>query len=303
MNIYAISWVMSSYVDSYVKALFAQNSGLKLKAFIFPQVKVPMLEGVKIYTPHTAPIDPTGIYVDFSIDQKLSSDMLSWSKLHGISIISLQEWLALLCRQSEVGPALEFERYALHVLQKVHVPEEVIAVVEPQSRKLFRETLQRWQQLDLRALHNVSACTSEGFLLSTIEKITLELTAGIVDVYSFGEDPIFVQLSKVHFSLREMNLLRVMDNGKAVGCLKGRSDDCLRASVHFTCSSRLLDCNSDMQSQAFVVVHLERGLIDAEKALNWALQIPHTWRKIEFAQISSRLGDAFLICRFENLDV
>lgn len=301
MNIYAVSWTMSSYLDFHVKALLAQNPELRILGFIFPEIRVPTLEGVPIYDFSNMPVSPDSVYVDFSFAQVLSEQAKQWSQENAIPILSLSAWLnSIAVRSERVEPPVRLDGIPLNFIRDVSIPLNLIEQVNAPSRQVLHEILNAYNTLDFRAIHaKVEAVTIEGYVQSVIQDFNKCMRGGCIEVYSLGFDEIAVQLSKVHFSFREMQHLRIHGDDNFIYELAGRQKNAERVSVHFAKSSYLIAAEPNFEKEAYLLIQLERGLIDAENILRWLQALGGSLQSMTFAQLSSRLSDAFIVCHIQ----
>jgi hypothetical protein len=299
MKIYAISWVMASYIDSYIKQIFSCNPCLSIQAFVFPSVKVPSLENIPISTFSTLQVDPDAFYVDFSFDQTLSDEATSWSNINSIKIYSLQEWLFLIAKNSVGSSSILIGSNNIRDFQEVIVSESLLNLIEPYTRYDLKNLLQSFHSLDFRSLHYKDVQTPEGFLRKSIENIAENLDAGIVKVYSYWNDEIFIDLAKIYFSIIEIEELHIFKYDNLIYSVCGRACKSSPSSVIFINSSIFtLEHLSNMQGQIYLIILLDNGLFDLESVLTSLAKIHTKQRLIMFNNISSKISDSFLVCNF-----
>jgi len=299
MKIYAIQWVMSSYIDSHLKELFANNSQLKILGFIFPEVKIPQLYDAPIYDISTAPIDNEAIYVDFSFTQMLDSTTTHWSLNSDIKIYSIREFMTLLYSLSKVpNQAYYINGTSLYSIRNVSFSSELLVNIEILSLRKLLNILNIYQNLDFRSLHKiVEIQTIEGFVLNIIKDFNRKIIGGIINVYLNGFDIVAAQLSKVHFAFREIQKLNIYLEGENIYEITGRDQNPRLVSVNFVSASKILEIEKTLSPEAYILVHLEDGLLDMESILLWIHKLKYQVKKIEFVQVSSKLSDAFLSCQ------
>lgn len=299
MKIYAVSWVMASYVDSHLKKLFAENPELKISGFIFPVAKVSDLAGIPVYDASTAPIDPEAVYVDFSFRQELDPAAQLWSHEAGLKIYSIRDFLDLLYSFSNSSRhSLLLEGIPLRLIRDVRVSSEQLKIVSIPSIYHLIKVLNAYRDLNFRSLHRISEVqTLEGYALKIIQDFNQNIRGGVIAVYVMGFDNVAAQLSKIHFSLREMKQLTIKTEGKDIYQLAGRDKNFGNVSVHFLSSARIFDVEEDLEDESFLLIRLDDGLLNIESTLRWIQNLKYSVKKIEFAQISSRLSDAFISCQ------
>jgi hypothetical protein len=139
--------------------------------------------------------------------------------------------------------------------------------------------------------------TLEGYVLKIIQDFNQNIRGGVITVSVMGFDNVAIQLSKIHFSLREMQQLTIKSEGKDIYQLAGRDKNFGNVSVHFLSSAQIFDVEENLEDESFLLIRLDNGLLNIESILRWIQNLKYSVKKIEFAQISSRLSDAFLSCQ------
>ena len=299
MKIYAISWVMASYLDSYIKQIFACNPFLSIQAFVFPSVKVPSLENIPITTFSNLQFDPDAFYVDFSFDQILSDEAKSWSKINSIKIYTLQEWLFLIAKESSGSKSVLIGTNNIRDFQQVTLPEALLNLIEPYSRHTLKNLFQSFHCLDFRSLHYRDVQTPEGFLRECIENMAVNSDAGIIKVHSFLSDEFVIDLSKIYFSIIEIQKLEIFKDHELIYSIDGRTHNSSIFTVIFINSSSLIfDHFKNLQGQVQFIIHLDNGLFDLVYVMAILADLRTQHSTIKFNQISSKISDSYLLCNF-----
>ena len=299
MKIYAISWVMTSHIDSYVKQIFAFNPILSIQAFVFPSVKVPSLENTPISSFSNLKYEPDAFYVDFSFHQTLSDEAKTWASKYSIKIYALQEWLFFIAKESFGPKSVFIGTHNIRDFKEFTVSESLMNLIEPRSRCTLKNVLQSFRNLDFRSLHYGDVQTPEGFLRESIENIAESIDSGIVKFCSFCDDEIVIDLAKTYFSIIEIHKLELFKFNELVYSVDGRTHNSSTSTVIvINGSSSIYDCLKNLQGQVYLIVHLDNGLFDLPVVMTTLADLPTLHKVIKFNQISSRVSDAYLVCNF-----
>jgi len=299
MKIYAISWVMASYIDSYIKQIFADNSFLFIQAFVFPSAKVNSLENIPIATFSSLQVDPNAYYVDFSFNQILSDEAKLWANINSVKIFSLQEWLFSLAEVSICTKPVLIGSHNIRDFQEVRISEDLLNLIEPHSRHNLKNILQSFYNLDFRSLHYRDVQTPEGFLRESIEDIAVNSTAGVIKVHSFLSDEFVIDLSKIYFSIIEIQKLDIYRNYELVYSIDGRTQNPTAAiAIFINASSLTADHLAHLKGRVHLIVHLDNGIFDLCSVMIIVAGLRTLHSVVKFKQISSRVIDSYLLCDF-----
>jgi hypothetical protein len=301
MNIYAISWVMASHIDSHVKALFSQNSHLTIKGFVFPTVKVPKLYGVPIYSYDNFIFDTSAVYVDFSFDQNIDNPQKNLLIEKGVHLIGINEWLNLLASESHCEHPFLLDGLQLTEIKNIFIDKNLLSLIEPISRQLLTKLLLNFRSLELRSLHQLNVQTYESFIYESASKIASTIFGGDIQVFNYTSDDFISDISKVCFGLEEFRTLRIYQNQNLQYSINGRDKGSSNTTIAFTSSNDLsINIKSIDSDNFYVVILLNRGLLDIQNSLDFLTKFDPLFFDIKFYQISSKINDAYLVCQFSN---
>jgi hypothetical protein len=301
MNIYAISWVMASHIDSHIKALFAQNSCLKINGFIFPIVKVDQLCGIKIYSYENFIYDSDAIYVDFSFGQSISASQKELLIKRGVNIIGINEWLNILADDTDVKNPILLDGIPLSDLKNIFIDNNTIALIEPISRQLLIKLLLNFHNLDMRLLHEIKVQTYENFIYESVFQLASDISGGDIRIFNYTNDDFISDTSRVCFGLCEFRNFSIYKNKNLIYTINGRDAGSSINSITFTTSNDLCSNMTAIDSDNFyVVIFLNRGLLDVKNSLLWLMGFKPKFFDFKFHQISSKINDAYLVCRISN---
>jgi len=293
MKVYAINWVMGSYIDSHIKKIFAQNDLVALAGFVFPKALVPRVNGIPVYTVENAPIDFNAVYVDFSNYQVLPDGVHSWLESHRLKSYNINGWLRALAQPDQ---SIFLDGVELAALASVRISPRSLSRIEYLSGDALRRSISAYQELNFRALHDNSCEPYEGYLNRNLKAIAEATPDGHIHVNIDSDDYFEYELSRSVFSMKEFASLKINLNRTQVYDVRGRSSDSARTRILITQSSGLGRIGATGACDANVVVmRLTRGLLDLDSAVTWISE-RYSPAKIRFDQISSNFKDSFLVC-------
>ena len=294
MKIYAVNWVMGSYIDSHIKKIFAQNKFIHLQGFIFPRILVPFVNGTPVFTFENAPIDHDAIYVDFSNYQVISEEGDAWSINNNLNILSLSEWLKYLLK---IENDVYIDDILLKDLASLKINSKFLMRCDYSSGDLLRRISSAYKDLNLRSLHDNNCETYESYIKKSLQTIALSITGGIIDIEILSTDCVEYDLSRMLFSMKEFSKLKIQLNQDELYILNGRLKEFNRSKLIIARASDLdslvLDHNYNSTT---LIIRLEHGLLNFNDAVSWLInKFPDV--QYRFDLISSNFKDSFLFCK------